>query len=262
MSKKAKGKASANSTAKAATAKQATTPAKPAPAPPKPPTPVAVAPPPPPPPAPAPAPTPVPKATPPAPKPAPPKIEPPKSQKLRKEWQALETWLKVHRAERDKKLNEARAKAKPATTSRYNRSGLSARAAPSNPPVDLSALRLKLDTELATSARAEWERRLAASKLNEEDWVDITPEEMKAVEDAFTIPEEPSKPTDQQPNLSSGNPSAVNLNNTNSNSFTTSPGGWTVHPSALPTASGSGLRRNEQPKNPVRYSLINASGPV
>lgn len=236
MSKKTKGKASANSMAKAAPAKPAAIPAKPTPIPPKPPSPTVPA-------------TTAPKVAPAPTKLAPQKPETGKSEKLRKEWQNLETWLKVRRAERDKKLNEARAKAKPAAMGPQSRYRSNVR---SSPPVDVSALELKLNMELAVAARAEWERRLSAQKLNEEDWIDITPEEMKAVELAFTVPEEPSKPAEKQPNLSSGIPPFVNLNNTNSNSAPIiSPGGWTVHPSAVPTPSGSGLRQNAQTKTTV-----------
>ncbi|KAK7683122.1 hypothetical protein QCA50_013795 [Cerrena zonata] len=234
MSKKTKGKASANSMAKAAPAKPAASPVKPTPTPSKPPTPPAV---------PA-APATAPKVVPPPIKPVPQKPETGKSEKLRKEWQNLETWLKVRRTERDKKLNEARAKSKAAMgpQSRY-------RSTVRSPPVDVSALELELNTKLALDARAEWERRLFEQKLNEEDWIDITPQEMKLVAAAFSVAEDSPQPADPQPNLSSGNTPAGNLNNSNSNSPTVSPGGWTVHPSAIPTPSGSGLRQNDHLKN-------------
>lgn len=42
-----------------------------------------------------------------------------------------------------------------------------------------------MNEDLAKKARVEWERRLKAGALNEEDWTDITEKEMEAVEAAF-----------------------------------------------------------------------------
>ncbi|KAI0795511.1 hypothetical protein C8Q75DRAFT_730447 [Abortiporus biennis] len=122
------------------------------------------------------------------------------SEKLRKEWKSFEGWLNTKRSERDKKLNEMRAKAKPTTSnlssslrrsllhSNSNSNSNSKSTGPS--PADIAAEEKKLNTELCTLARKEWEKKIQSQGLNEEDWLDITPREMEAVEEAFIPPHE------------------------------------------------------------------------
>lgn len=50
---------------------------------------------------------------------------------------------------------------------------------------DIGAFEDRLNQELAEQARTEWLKRVAATGLTEEDWTDITEEEMSAVVAAF-----------------------------------------------------------------------------
>ena len=54
--------------------------------------------------------------------------------------------------------------------------------------MDIKGFEAAQNHELAEKARAEWLKRLEAVGLNEEDWIDITPQEMEAIEAAFMPP--------------------------------------------------------------------------
>lgn len=195
-------------------------------------------------------PTPPPPARIPTPARAPP---PTQSQLLRREWKTFEVFLAQKRQEKDVRLAEMRSAAGPTRTAR----GLSAPKSPG-----LIAAENKLNREYAEFARKEWERRLKARDLNEEDWEDITPEEMRAVEAAFFPPDITSddnhhsdagkKPTaSSAPNGSS----SASMQSTSSSSSFTSPGGWNVHPSVLPSQTpnlSNGFRQEQKPSPPLR----------
>lgn len=118
-----------------------------------------------------------PQAKPAAPPPPPPAAPLSPSAKLRREWKLFEIWLREHRDERDKRLKELRSK-----TARVMSFHRGANAKP-NPA--LVSEEIQMNEDLAKKARVEWERRLKAGALNEEDWTDITEKEMEAVEAAF-----------------------------------------------------------------------------
>ncbi|KAH8083320.1 hypothetical protein BXZ70DRAFT_910664 [Cristinia sonorae] len=125
-----------------------------------------------------------------APKPPSPPLSTPSS-RVRAEWKAFQPWLAERRAERDKRLAEARAP-KPGTRVNIYRK-------PPPPTLDPAAqleLELTLNTALCRDAHAEFERRLALKGLRSEDWTDLTSAEMREVEDAFMAPEPPSPSTD------------------------------------------------------------------
>ncbi|KAI0826481.1 hypothetical protein BC629DRAFT_84029 [Irpex lacteus] len=102
------------------------------------------------------------------------------SSRLRKEWKTFEVWLSARRADRDKKVSERLKELMSAT----------GKAKLQKQPTDMASFERTLNEELAQQAREEWLKRLSAAGLNEEDWVDITEQEMKQVENAFT-PQEP-----------------------------------------------------------------------
>lgn len=60
---------------------------------------------------------------------------------------------------------------------------------PASSDSDVGAFEDRLNEELADQAREEWLKRVAATGLREEDWTDITEEEMDVVAAAF-IPQE------------------------------------------------------------------------
>ncbi|THH32589.1 hypothetical protein EUX98_g1645 [Antrodiella citrinella] len=175
MNRRNKGKGPPQSSLKSTvTAKAA------APPPPKPPTPPAA------PAAPAPTTNPVPPVAAKAPPAPPPQRAPSPCTLCRAEWKAFQTWLAERRAERDKRLAEARAPPKPVRSFGLDRK-------PAHQPTEASVteLELSLNTELSEIAHEEWQRRLAVKGLREEDWTDLTEGEMRAVEDAFLPPEAP-----------------------------------------------------------------------
>lgn len=102
------------------------------------------------------------------------------SSRLRKEWKTFEVWLSARRADRDKRVSERLRELMSAT----------GKAKLQKQPTDIATFERTLNEELAQQAREEWLKRLSAAGLNEEDWVDITEQEMKQVENAFT-PQEP-----------------------------------------------------------------------
>ncbi len=127
------------------------------------------------------------KATPPPkPAPPPPAPKPTPSSRLRQEWQSFEIWLSARRADRDKRVSE-RIKELMSQKAK-NRSQ---RQAVPTSNQDIGRFEAGLNQELAEQARLEWLDRLSKAGLNEEDWLDITPAEMQAVEAAFTPPEMP-----------------------------------------------------------------------
>lgn len=60
--------------------------------------------------------------------------------------------------------------------------------------LDAGAFEDKLNEELAVTARDEWLKRLEVAGLDEQDWIDISPAEMEAVEAAFTPQRRPKQP--------------------------------------------------------------------
>ena len=112
---------------------------------------------------------------------------------LRAEWKAFQSWLAPRREERDKQLAEARAPPRPIRgAATFGRKPTAVQ------PLDATALaelERKLNKELCEASRAEWESRLAKKGLREDDWTDITPAEMRAVEDAFMAPDDVPQPS-------------------------------------------------------------------
>lgn len=195
--------------------------------------------------------------TPPPPAPAPPPAavpQPTSSQLLRREWKTFAVWLNEQRSERDARLKEIRASAKPTRAAGNLRGYLN----PSKNP-EVIATENSLNQELAKSAREEWERRLRARGLNEEDWTDITHAEMLAVEAAFSPPN--TAGADEPPPVISSSSAASSLNGHSSSAFSTSssthtsPGGWNVHHSVLPAQSPpstNGFREEAKQSPPLR----------
>ena len=129
---------------------------------------------------------------------------------------------------------------------------------------NMATFEMTLNKELAQQARGEWLRRLSAAGLNEEDWQDITEQEMKAVEDAFS-PQEPGSLADsfnassssmKQPevipdSISPSPPGAFD------NWNTTVPGGWDTPSSSLPTKGAA--KRQTDSSVPSRSSPLSVS---
>ncbi|KAI0691851.1 hypothetical protein BC835DRAFT_1416946 [Cytidiella melzeri] len=176
------------------------------------------------------------------------------STRLRKEWKSFEIWLSARRAERDKRVSERLKELMSAT----GRSKLQKQ------PTDMASFELTLNRELAEQARAEWLKRLAAAGLNEEDWVDITEDEMNAVEAAFAPPE----PGSVAQILKSSSTTSVNDAKTATNDILSSsvgnmdwaapvPGGWdTPLISAPPKAP---IKRQTDSTAPARSSPLSVS---
>ncbi|CAL1709212.1 unnamed protein product [Somion occarium] len=206
------------------------------------------------------------KPTPTATKASPPQPKSNESARLRQEWQNFETWLKDRRQEKDKRLNEARSKAKlSGNQSRYRSS---ARSAQNIQNVDLVALERSLDEEFATQARTEWLRRLDANNLDEEKWTDITDAEMQTVEATFALADFSAVENarhDARHSLSGSTLSGTPISVTPSRSFGEDPSwGWNAHPSVLPqsaAASGSGLRQESKPKGRTDPTSAKSSVP-
>ena len=98
-----------------------------------------------------------------------------RSDRVRTEWREFDrTWVAVHRAEVGKQLDQLLA------------------AAQKNPLVKGAAFDRDRDgiinsvrRDFAMSAREEWDGRLAKAGLEAEDWMDMTQEEMFAVEEVL-----------------------------------------------------------------------------
>lgn len=116
-------------------------------------------------------------------------------------------------------------------------------------PADLASYENTLNTELAEQARVEWLKRLGAAGLNEEDWVDITVGEMKAVEAAFAPPEPGSAPTSQYstPSAFTTPPSAIQ------DWAASVPGGWDV---PVDVANKAKAKRQPDSSVPARSSPL------
>ncbi|KAI6001556.1 hypothetical protein F5J12DRAFT_842939 [Pisolithus orientalis] len=117
-----------------------------------------------------------PKATP-APPPPPPPVETPAT-KVRKEWQKfIVAWYEPEK----KKLEEQLQKE---LTTKYKKSG-SSKAQQKARTAELEKKLSNLAKQLAERARNEWERRLEAAQLRENQWDDMTSEEQQAVMNVF-----------------------------------------------------------------------------
>lgn len=132
--------------------------------------------------------TPLPKAAPPPPKQTP-------SQRLRQEWKTFEVWYTARKEEKDKRvsdrMNEIMA---PKGRSKFHKP------APPSGSMDIKIFEAEQNQELATQARAEWLKRLKTIGLNEEDWTDLTVQEMEAIEAAFVVPEPSENTSTRTPN--------------------------------------------------------------
>lgn len=134
------------------------------------------------------------------------------SEQLRREWKKFEQWLSARRADRDKRLSDRLKE----LMSVKGKSKLQQQ------PGDMSSFELSLNLELAEQARAEWLKRLSAVGLNEEDWADITEDEMKAVEAAFAPPE----PMDLHLNQYNSSPASMPPTVVPQDWTAPVPGGW------------------------------------
>ena len=176
------------------------------------------------------------------------------SARLRKEWKTFEAWLSARRADRDKKVSERLKELMSATGKNKLQ----------KQPTDMATFEMTLNKELAQQARGEWLKRLSAAGLNEEDWQDITEQEMKAVEDAFS-PQEPGylaqsltapsssmkQPEVVPDGISSSPPGAFDHWNA------TVPGGWDTPSSSLPTKGAA--KRQTDSSVPSRSSPLSVS---
>lgn len=128
---------------------------------------------------------------------------------------------------------------------------------------DMGAFEDKLNQDLADRARDEWWRRLEVAGLNEEDWTDMTEDEMKAVEAAF-IPqqrgnrtvEDPSPPPPPQPVAEPPKPKPAVISKAGSSPFaarveeeSSIPGAWSA-PSPPPVPEQGIMGRN-RPYTPM-----------
>lgn len=126
---------------------------------------------------------------------------------------------------------------------------------------DIGAFEDRLNQEFADQARAEWLKRVAATGLSEEDWTDITAEEMAAVEAAF-VPQErathlvtpdppPPVPTQATSSKTTAGSKSANVRNPYAATVEdepTPPGAWEMpSKSAVPARGMTGRTRSETP---------------
>ncbi|KAI6007884.1 hypothetical protein EDC04DRAFT_2907562 [Pisolithus marmoratus] len=117
------------------------------------------------------------KATPAPVPPPPPPVETPAT-KVRREWQKfIVSWYRPEK----KKLEEQLQKE---LTTKYKKSG-SSKAQQKAKAAELDEKLSMLAKQLAEPARNEWERRLEAAQLREDQWDDMTSEEQQAVMGVF-----------------------------------------------------------------------------
>jgi hypothetical protein len=190
------------------------------------------------------------------PAPAPAKVTPPQAAKLtpsarlRQEWDKFESWLSLQRAEKDKRINE---KLKEVMSKSTNR-----KVSTASESTGIGAFEDKLNEELADKAREEWFKRLEVEGLDPEDWTDISPAEMEAVEAAFTpqrrptqaAPPPPAVPVQAEPSKASfhtkpaKNPYAATVED-----VPLPPGAWNT-PSKTPVPS-KGVIGRARPESPL-----------
>ncbi|KAJ3531526.1 hypothetical protein NM688_g7561 [Phlebia brevispora] len=120
---------------------------------------------------------------------APPPPKPPPSAVLRQEWKKFESWLKARREEKDKRVGERITEIMSSKVPKGR--SIFQKSAPPSGSMDIGTFEASLTQDLAEKARAEWLKRVDALGLKEEDWTDITEEEMQAVEAAFTPTQAP-----------------------------------------------------------------------
>lgn len=176
------------------------------------------------------------------------------SARLRREWDSFESWLSLQRAEKDKRINE---KLKEVMSKSTNR-----KVSTASESTSPGAFEDKLNDELAVKAREEWFRRLELEDLDPEDWTDISPAEMEAVEAAFmpqrrptqAVPPPPVVPTQPEPSKTAKpakNPYAATVED-----VPLPPGAWNT-PSKTPVPS-KGVIGRVRPESPL---LTRASTP-
>lgn len=120
-------------------------------------------------------------------------------------------------------------------------------------PVDMASFEMALNEELAEQARTEWLKRLNAAGLDEQDWIDITPDEMKAVEVAFAPPP-PRDAVAEQLNFSLESDAHVPAQDfLNADWSSSLPGGWNTASTNMPNKVP-----NKRPQDavPVRSSPL------
>lgn len=199
------------------------------------------------------------------------------SARLRQEWESFESWLSLRRAEKDKRMNE---KLKEIMASKGKSRNMSS--ASGSIDTDAGAFEDKLNEELAEQARDEWLRRLEVAGLDEQEWVDISPAEMEAVEVAFTpqkrstrtqpMPQpqpQPQHPSPSAPAQTSSDKSAVNSKPAKNpraarvEDVPLPPGAWNT-PSKTPVPGvgiiGRDRDRPEIPMIPRNTSVSSVSG--
>ncbi|KAI0088804.1 hypothetical protein BDY19DRAFT_993637 [Irpex rosettiformis] len=175
------------------------------------------------------------------------------SVQLRREWKTFEVWLSARRADRDKRVNEKLKGLMSAT----GKSKLQKQ------PTDMTSFETTLNQELAQQARTEWLKRLSTAGLNEEDWVDITEQEMKAVELAFT-PQEPGHFVDSLNTSSSSMKTEVRaipdgIPSSPPGGFDWNapvPGGWDSSSGSAPTKTAA--KRQLDSSTPARSSPLSS----
>lgn len=128
-------------------------------------------------------------------------------------------------------------------------SRLSSKPAQDRTSIDMAKFEAVLNSELAEQARTEWLRRLEVIGLNEEDWTDITAEEMQAVEAAF-MPPQPDV-LQEPPVLANAYSSTAYQGSSAAYAdqhqwFPSPPGSWDV-PSPIPPKATNGRTQQTQP---------------